>query len=192
MNHRCGISSVKPDGVPCGEPRFTVIDRSSDSELESMVAMTSQFESPDNPRSSRRVAFLAILSFLWIAVPVTGADLPGDLPLEPSPDGVIHAEVVVDSYSFKPDHLIVLSGHPVELTLKSVTFIVPHNFIIKAPEMNVVVNQEVPAGDTVTVQFTPTTAGRAEFYCDKKLLFFKSHREKGMVGTLEVREGPEN
>jgi plastocyanin len=192
MNQRCGMSAVNPDGVPCREPRLAVIDRSSDSALESILAMATIFKSTDNPRCSRRVAFFAILSLLTIAAPVTGADLPGDHPLEPSPDGVIHAEVVVDSYSFKPDHLIVLSGHPVELTLKSVTFIVPHNFIIKAPEIGVEVNQEVPAGDTVTVRFTPTAAGRVEFYCDKKLLFFKSHKEKGMVGTLEVREGSEN
>jgi plastocyanin len=83
-------------------------------------------------------------------------------------------------------------GHPVELTLKSVTIIVPHNFVIKAPELGIEVSQEVPAGKTVTVQFTPTVAGKTEFYCDKKLLFFKSHKEKGMVGTLEVREAPMN
>jgi len=107
-------------------------------------------------------------------------------------DGVSRAEIVVDSYSYKPDHLIVTVGHPVELTLRSVTVIVPHNFVIKAPELGVVVSQDVPAGKTVTVQFTPTGAGKIEFYCDKKLLFFKSHKEKGMVGTLEVREAPMN
>ena len=107
-------------------------------------------------------------------------------------DGVFRTEIVVDSYSYKPDHLIVTVGHPVELTLKSVTVIVPHNFVIKAPELGVVVSQDVPAGKTVTVQFTPTGTGKIEFYCDKKLLFFKSHKEKGMVGTLEVRPAPMN
>jgi hypothetical protein len=28
--------------------------------------------------------------------------------------------------------------------------------------------------------------GEYPFYCSKKLLFFKSHREKGMEGMLEV------
>jgi plastocyanin len=107
-------------------------------------------------------------------------------------DGVARAEIVVDSYSYKPDHLIVTVGHSVEFTLKSVTIIVPHNFVIKAPELGIDVRQEVPAGKTVTVQFTPTGAGKTEFYCDKKLLFFESHKEKGMVGTLEVREAPAN
>jgi len=107
-------------------------------------------------------------------------------------DGVSRAEIVVDSYSYKPDHIVVTVGHPVELTLKSVTIIVPHNFVIKAPELGIDVRQEVPAGKTATVQFTPTGAGKTEFYCDKKLLFFESHKEKGMVGTLEVREAPVN
>jgi hypothetical protein len=39
----------------------------------------------------------------------------------------------------------------------------------------------------VTVKFTPAVAGTFAIYCDKKLLFFKSHREKGQEGTLEVR-----
>jgi plastocyanin len=38
------------------------------------------------------------------------------------------------------------------------------------------------------IKFTPTEPGKYEFYCGKKLLFFKSHKEKGMVGTLEVTE----
>jgi plastocyanin len=114
------------------------------------------------------------------------------IEVKPSEDGVQRAEIVVDTYSYKPDHLIVVAGKPVEFTLKSVTIIVPHNVVIKAPEMGVEINQEVPAGKTVKVQFTPTKTGKAEIYCDKKLLFFKSHKEKGMVGTLEVKGVEEN
>jgi len=50
-----------------------------------------------------------------------------------------------------------------------------------------VINEDIGAGDTVKVRFTPTKAGVFAFYCDKKLLFFKSHREKGMEGVLKVR-----
>lgn len=115
-------------------------------------------------------------------------------PMEAKPpeDGVQRAEITVDTYSYKPDHLIVVAGKPVELTLKSVTIIVPHNFVIKAPEIGIEINQEVPAGKTVTVQFTPTKEGKTEIYCDKKLLFFKSHKEKGMVGTIEVKGAEES
>jgi plastocyanin len=50
------------------------------------------------------------------------------------------------------------------------------------------VDQDVGDGKSATVRFTPTHPGTFVFYCDKKLLFFKSHREKGMEGRLEVRE----
>lgn len=36
--------------------------------------------------------------------------------------------------------------------------------------------------------FTTTKPGKYPFYCDKKLLFMDSHREKGMEGILEVVE----
>ena len=106
-----------------------------------------------------------------------------------SPDGVQRAEIIVDSYSFKPDHLIVTAKTPVELTLRSITFIVPHNFVIEAKGADLEIHKEVPSGKTITVQFTPIQTGEFKFFCDNRLLFFKSHKEKGMVGTLEVRGG---
>lgn len=132
--------------------------------------------------------FNQIILFILFSIFTAGiGEAAEPLVLKPSEDGVFRAEIVVDTYSYKPDHLIVVAGKPVELTLKSVTIIVPHNFVIKAPEIGVEINQEVPAGKTVKVQFTPTKEGKTEIYCDKKLLFFKSHKEKGMVGTLEVK-----
>ncbi len=133
-----------------------------------------------------------ILSMIFFLVTPGPGESAEPMEVKPSEDGVLRAEIVVDSYSYKPDHLIVVAGKPVELRLKSVTIIVPHNFVIKAPEMGVEINQEVPAGKTIKVQFTPTKEGKTEIYCDKKLLFFKSHKEKGMVGTLEVRGAEEN
>jgi len=38
------------------------------------------------------------------------------------------------------------------------------------------------------MRFTPRKTGEFTFYCTKKLLFFESHKDKGMVGTLEVRD----
>lgn len=129
-----------------------------------------------------------ILFVLLSWVIIAPADSAEPLVLKPSENGILRAELAVDSYSYTPADLIVTVDHPVELTLKSVTVIVPHNFVIKAPELGVEINQNVPAGKTVTVRFTPTHPGKAKFYCDKKLLFFKSHEEKGMKGTLEVKE----
>lgn len=102
-------------------------------------------------------------------------------------DGVQRATVTLDSYSYSPNHLIVETGKPVELTLISVTTIIPHNFIIKDPAGSLSVEQDVSAGKTVTLKFTPTQAGTFPIYCDKRLWPLPSHRDKGMEGKLEVR-----
>ena len=104
-----------------------------------------------------------------------------------SADGVQRATVTLDSYSYTPNHLIVEAGKPVELTLTSVTTLIPHNFIIKDPAGSVSVEQDVNAGKTVTITFTPTQPGIFPIYCDKRLWPLPSHRDKGMEGTLEVR-----
>ena len=105
-----------------------------------------------------------------------------------SADGVQRVEITIDSYSFTPNHLIVKENTPVELILKSVTWIVPHNFVPKSPEAGIEIEQEVPPGRTATVRFTPTRMGEFKFVCTKKLLFFPSHEDQGMVGMLEVRK----
>lgn len=115
------------------------------------------------------------------------ADSPQTKTAELSSDGVQRAAITVDSYSFKPDHLFVKRGVPVELTLTSVTWLVPHNFVINDPDSGLKISQEVPAGKSVTIRFTPNRTGQFKFFCDKKLLFFPSHEEKGMTGTLDVR-----
>ena len=103
------------------------------------------------------------------------------------PDGVQRTTVILDSYSYEPAHLIVEKGKPVELTLKSVTTLIPHNFIIKDPAGGLSVEQDVSAGKTATVKFTPMQSGTFPIYCDKRLWPLPSHRDKGMEGKLEVR-----
>ncbi len=102
-------------------------------------------------------------------------------------DGVQRASITLDSYSFAPQHLIVQADKPVELTLISVTTLVPHNLTLKEPAAGLSIAQEVGPGQTAKVTFTPTKPGTYPFYCDKKLPFFPSHREQGMEGRLEVR-----
>lgn len=111
---------------------------------------------------------------------------PLRVPVDPV-DGMQRTTVVLDSYSYTPQHLIVQAGKPVELILTSITTITPHNFVLRDEAAGLSIERDVSAGKTVTVQFTPTKPGIYSFYCDKKLLFFPSHREKGMEGTLEVR-----
>lgn len=136
---------------------------------------------------------LAVILLWGVALPTlaTGADQPVQVPPLRVPvdqlDGIQRATVILDSYSYTPNHLIVQSGKTVELLLTSITTLTPHNFILKTEGDGVSIERDVGAGRTVTVQFTPTKPGTYTFYCDKKLLFLPSHREKGMEGTLEVR-----
>jgi heme/copper-type cytochrome/quinol oxidase subunit 2 len=102
-------------------------------------------------------------------------------------NGIQRATIALDSYSYTPNHLIVEAGQPVELTLTSVTTIIPHNFILKDPTGDLSVEQDVGAGKTVTITFTPTRRGTFPIYCDKRLWPLPSHRDKGMEGKLEVR-----
>jgi plastocyanin len=48
------------------------------------------------------------------------------------------------------------------------------------------VDTEVSAGKTEVVDITPRAPGSYKFYCNKKLIFMKSHRDRGMEGTLVV------
>ena len=103
-----------------------------------------------------------------------------------SEDGIQRVEVIVDSYSFDPNQIIVAVNKPVEITLKSVTKIVPHNFTLNYPEAGLNIDQDISPGKEVKITFTPTKTGTFEFYCNKKGLF-GSHQKKGMKGILEVR-----
>ncbi len=127
---------------------------------------------------------------MWPAL-ATGADQAPQVPPLQVPvdllDGVQRATIILDSYSYTPSHLIVQAGKPVELLLTSITTITPHNFLLKGDAAGLSIERDVGSGRTVTVQFTPMKPGIYTFYCDKKLLFFPSHQEKGMEGTLEVR-----
>ena len=114
---------------------------------------------------------------------VQAADMAPPFVVPMGADGVQRATITLDSYSYTPNHVIVEAGKPVELTLTSVTTLTPHNFIIK--ELSV--EQDVSAGKTVVVKFTPAQAGTFPIYCDKRLWPMPSHRDKGMEGTLEVR-----
>lgn len=97
-------------------------------------------------------------------------------------------DVVLGSYYIKPDKITVKVGQTVTLNLVNEATIVPHDLVIKAPEAGIDFAMDVPAGKKASVTFTPTKVGQYPMICDKKLLFFKSHKDKGMHGTLEVVE----
>jgi len=103
-----------------------------------------------------------------------------------SSDGVQRVTVILDSYSYSPNHLVVEIGKPVELIPTSVTTITPHNVIIKDSFGSLSVEQDVGAVRTVMARFVSTQPGLFPFFCDKRLWPMSSHRGKWMEGILEV------
>ena len=104
------------------------------------------------------------------------------------PDGVQRVTILGGGYFFEPDHIIVKVNVPVELTIKKESGIVPHNIIINAPEAGMDINESLSDKPKI-IQLIPKKVGKYPFYCDKRFLyFFKSHKEKGMEGVIEVVE----
>ena len=104
------------------------------------------------------------------------------------PDGVQRITILGGSYFFEPDHIIVKVNVPVELTIKKESGIVPHNIIIiNAPDPGMDYNESLSDKPKI-IQLIPKKVGKYPFYCDKRFLFFKNHKEKGMEGVIEVVE----
>jgi plastocyanin domain-containing protein len=102
-----------------------------------------------------------------------------------APDGIQHVHIEGGSYFFKPSRVIVRVNVPVELAVSVDSGVVPHSLVIQAPEAGIMVDEKLSPA-TKIVRFTPTKTGKYPFYCNNKLLFFMSHREKGMEGLLDV------
>lgn len=102
-------------------------------------------------------------------------------------DGVQRVEIMAGSYYFRPNHIIVKAGVPVELVVSKEPGLF-HSIVLNAPEAGIFFNKELDKNHPVVIRFTPGRPGKYQFYCDKKFLFFKSHRERGMEGVLEVVE----
>jgi len=138
--------------------------------------------------------YLSLPFMLLLSIAVTGiafaAEVPTDKPVTATIDanGVQHAEITGGEYYFTPKHLIVKINKPVELTVKKAAGFVPHNIIVNAPEAGIHFSINMSDKKPEIVKFTPTKVGQYPMYCDKKLLFFKSHKERGMEGLIEVAE----
>lgn len=102
-----------------------------------------------------------------------------------SADGVQHVSIEGGSYYFKPNHVIVKINVPVELAVSVEKGVIPHTLVIQSPEAGIAVDERL-SSEPKSIRFTPTATGKFPFYCKNKLLFLKSHREKGMEGVLEV------
>lgn len=97
-------------------------------------------------------------------------------------------DIRLESYAIKPDTITVKAGQPVTLRVKNEATFIPHNLVIKLPDAGIDVKLDLGAGKSGEVSFTPTKAGSYEMFCDKTPPIGKSHKEKGMHGTLVVVE----
>ena len=100
-------------------------------------------------------------------------------------DGVQRVDMIGGSYYFDPDHIVLTVHVPVELKIRKQSGLVPHDIVMKSPEAGMDFRVSLDTEPKV-IRFVPSRIGRYPFYCDKKLLFFESHREKGMKGVIEV------
>ncbi len=102
-------------------------------------------------------------------------------------DGVQRIDVTAGEYFFDPARIIVRVNVPVELRIRRERGLVSHDFVIEAPEAGMEIREGLEP-ETKSIRFTPLKTGRYPFYCDKRFLFFPSHREQGMEGVIEVVE----
>jgi plastocyanin len=130
-------------------------------------------------RTTRSGSLPAILALVLANVyPVTASAQEND---------AFQVGIELGDYRFEPDTIDVIAGKPVELILVNNDVLTPHNLTLKAAEAGLDVKANVQPGQSVVVRFTPEVTGTYDFYCDKKLLFMKSHRDRGMKGQLIVR-----
>ena len=93
-------------------------------------------------------------------------------------------EIRMGDYRFTPADVQITANQPAVLRLINTDGMTPHNFRLSAGGIDV----DVLAGDSVDVELGPIPEGEYRFYCDKKLPFMKSHREKGMEADEVTRQ----
>jgi plastocyanin domain-containing protein len=104
-----------------------------------------------------------------------------------NPDGIQRVEVLGGEYYFDPNVIVVRVNVPVELVVGKAGGFTPHDIVLKAPDAGINFAESL-SGEPKTIRFTPTKVGKYPFECSKRLLFFKSHKDQGMHGVLEVVE----
>ena len=98
-----------------------------------------------------------------------------------------HTELVAGSYFFKPNHIVVKANAPVEIMgAARKPGMAPHNLGDQGTRGGAGGWRRTSATSPGRSPLRATKPGRYEIYCSKKPPVGQSHRERGMVGTLEV------
>ncbi len=101
-------------------------------------------------------------------------------------DGVQRTDITAGDYYFDPNYIVVKANIPVELKAKKLPGYISHDILVKAPDAGIDFKVELSDKEAKTIKFTPTKVGKYTMECDKRFLFFKSHKERGMEGVIEV------
>jgi len=136
-------------------------------------------------KQSLRFAFCCLCALFSSAVAAAEKNGKDSYIASVDRDGVQRVRIVGGEYFFKPNRIVVKANVPVELSASRESGIVPHSLVIQAPEAGITVDEDLST-EVRKATFTPTVAETYPIYCKNKLLFFKSHRERGMEGALEV------
>ena len=138
------------------------------------------------PRGAIRIIPVFCLALLAANPVATPEEIQKEVHVaKVDPDGVQRVRIVGGSYFSTPGHIIERAKVPVELVVRLEPGIVPHTFVLYAPEADIAIDEELST-DPKTIRFTATAPGKYAFYCKNRLLFFASHRERGQEGILEV------
>jgi plastocyanin len=121
--------------------------------------------------------FFRLLPALLLALPLSAR--AEQAPLE--------ITITMGDYRYAPDVIEVKHGQSIILHLTNTDSITPHNFTLVDQPAGLNVDTDIGAGTSARIQLTPLQPGSYIWYCNKKLPFMKSHRDRGMQGTLVVR-----
>ena len=103
-----------------------------------------------------------------------------------SDDAIPVIDLKLGDYRFMPQEIQLSANQPAILRLVNTDSVTPHNFTMETNSGSAAVDVDLLGGESVEVKLPPLSAGRYTFFCSNKLLFMKSHREKGMEGILIV------
>ena len=103
-----------------------------------------------------------------------------------SDNAVTVIKLELGGFHFIPQEIQISENQPAILRLVNTDSVTPHNFTMKTSSDSPAIDVDVLGGESVDVQLPPLPSGHYTFYCGNKLLFMKSHREKGMEGSLIV------
>lgn len=94
--------------------------------------------------------------------------------------------ITLGDYHFSPAQLTLTAGQPVILELANTDGFTPHNFSLQDKAGGLDIDVNISAGQVIKIPLTPQVSGNYDYYCNKKLPLLKSHRMRGMKGTLLV------